>query len=166
MVEDKLIKCNRCGGDACYKHEVNGVELYSCYGCGFQTSSIMKQGEKFFEEQIEILPELYKALLGEDDEGMVWMPQTVNLPQQGMVFAAVARDHGVANETPSQDNYEWAAVKAVEIKEEDKEKYPIPNKKGEFYEWRMDMTTEKRFPHNDFMEALDYINIFSADGDN
>jgi hypothetical protein len=123
----------------------------------------MKQGEKFFEEQIEILPELYKALLGEDDEGMVWMPQTVNLPQQGMVFAAVARDYGVENETPSQDNYEWAAVKAVEIKEEEKEKYPIPNKKGEFYEWRMDMTTEKRFPHNDFMEALDYIEVFKGE---
>ena len=160
MVEDQLIKCNRCGGDACYTQKVGKITLYSCYGCGFQTSTVMKRGEKFFEEQMDILPELYKALLGEDEEGLVWMPQTVNLPQQGMVFAAVARDHGVANETPSQDNYEWAAVKAVEIKEEDKEKYPIPNKKGEFYEWRMDMTTEKRFPHNDFMEALDYINVF------
>ncbi len=139
MVEDKLVKCSRCGGDACYKHEVNDIELYSCYGCGFQTSSVMKQGEKFFEEQMEILPELYKALLGEDDNGLVWMPQTVNLPQQGMVFAAGARDHGVVNETPSQNNYEWAGVKAVKIKEEDKEKYPIPNKEGEFYEWRMDM---------------------------
>jgi hypothetical protein len=165
MVEDKLVKCNRCDGDACYKHEVNGIELYSCYGCGFQTSSVMKQGEKFFEEQIEILPELYKALLGEDDEGMVWMPQTVNLPQQGMVFASAAKDHGVINETPSQNNYEWAAVKAVEIKEEEKEKYPIPSKEGEFYEWRMDMTTEKRFSHENFMDALDYINIFSADED-
>jgi hypothetical protein len=160
MVEDKLVKCNRCGGDACYKHEVNGIELYSCYGCGFQTSSIMKQGETFFEEQMEILPELYKSLLGEDDEGMVWMPQTVNLPQQGMVFAAAARDHGVVNETPSQNNYEWAAVKAVKIPEEEKEKYPIPNKDGEYYEWRMDMTTEKRYSHNDFMEALDYIEVF------
>ena len=120
----------------------------------------MKKGEKFFEEQIEILPELYKALLGEDDEGMVWMPQTVNLPQQGMVFAAVAKEFGVENETPSQDNYEWAAVKAIKIKEEDKEKYPIPNKKGEYYEWRMDMTTEKRFAHNDFVDALDYIDVF------
>ena len=166
MNKDNLIICKRCGSDACYTQQVGKITLYSCYGCGFQTSTVMKRGEKFFEEQMDILPELYKALLGEDDEGMVWMPQTVNLPQQGMVFAAVARDHGVANETPSQDNYEWAAVKAVEIKEEDKEKYPIPNKKGEFYEWRMDMTTEKRFPHNDFMEALDYINVFSADGDN
>tara|TARA_R110002074_G_scaffold293158_1_gene464881 strand:+ start:317 stop:817 length:501 start_codon:yes stop_codon:yes gene_type:complete len=162
-VEDKLIKCSRCGGDACYHHRVNGVELYSCYGCGFQTSSKMKKGEKFFEEQMEILPELYKALLGEDDEGLIWMPQTVNMPQQGMVFATTAKDYGVVNETPSQNNYEWAAVKAVKIEEKDKEKYPIPSKKGEFYEWRMDMTTEKRFSHKDFIDALDYINIFQED---
>ena len=37
-----------------------------------------------------------------------------------MVFAAAARDHGVVNETPSQNNYEWAAVKAVRISEEEK----------------------------------------------
>ena len=161
MVEtDKLIKCNRCEGDACYHQEINGIELYSCYGCGFQTSSVMKKDEKFFEEQMEILPELYKALLGEDNEGLIWMPQTVNLPQQGMVFATAARDFGEEGAQVNQDNYEWAAVKAIEIKDEDKEKYPIPNKKGEFYEWRMDMTTEKRFSHNDFVEALDYIEIF------
>lgn len=163
MVTDNLQTCNRCGGDACYVQEVNGIKLYSCYGCGFQTSSVMKRGERFFEEQLEILPELYKTLLGEDEEGMIWMPQTVNLPQQGMVFAAAARDHAIPNETPSQDNYEWAAVKAIKIPEEDREKYPIPHKKGEFYEWRMDMTTEKRFAHNDFIEALDYINVFQDD---
>ena len=160
MITDNLEKCNRCDGDACYVQEVNGVKLKSCYGCGFCTSSLMKKGEKFFEEQMEILPELYKALLGEDDEGMIWMPQTVNIPQQGMVFAAAARDHAIPNETPSQDNYEWAAVKAIKIPEEDREKYPIPHKKGEFYEWRMDMTTEKRFNHTDFIEALDYIGVF------
>tara|TARA_R110001592_G_scaffold43260_1_gene140339 strand:- start:965 stop:1462 length:498 start_codon:yes stop_codon:yes gene_type:complete len=164
MVEtDKLIKCNRCEGDACYVQEVNSIKLYSCYGCGFQTSTIMKKGEKFFEEQMEILPELYKSLLGEDDEKMIWMPQTVNLPQQGMVFASAAKEHGVINETPSQNNYEWAAVKAVKISDDDKEKYPIPNKKGKFYEWRMDMTTEKRFSHKDFVEALDYIGVFGEE---
>tara|TARA_R110000796_G_scaffold181545_4_gene298158 strand:+ start:3384 stop:3881 length:498 start_codon:yes stop_codon:yes gene_type:complete len=160
---DKLIKCNRCDGDACYEQKVNSIKLYSCYGCGFQTSTMMKKGEKFFEEQMEILPELYKALLGEDDDGMVWMPQTVNLPQQGMVFASTARDHGIKGEVVSQNNYEWAAVKAIPIDEKDKEKYPIPNKKGEFYEWRMDMTTEKRFSHKDFVEALDYIEVFKKE---
>jgi hypothetical protein len=26
----------------------------------------------------------------------------------------------------------------------------------------MDMTTEKRFAHNDFVEALDYIGVFGS----
>ena len=51
-------------------------------------------------------------------------------------------------------------LKLLEITEEEKSKFPIPGKKGEFYEWRMDMTTEKRFEHNDFVEALDYIGVF------
>ena len=163
MKKDDLIKCNRCEGDACYIQKIGKITLYSCYGCGFQTSTVMKKGEKFFEEQMDILPELYKALLGEDAEGLVWMPQTVNLPQNGMVFATAARDFGEEGGEVNQDNYEWAGVKAVEITEEEKHKFPIPKKEGEFYEWRMDMTTEKRFAHNDFVEALDYIGVFSAE---
>ena len=163
MKDDNLIKCNRCKGDACYIQKVNKITLYSCYGCGFQTSTVMKKGEKFLEEQMDILPELYKALLGEDEEGLVWMPQTVNLPQNGMVFATAAKEFGEEGGEVNQDNYEWAAVKAVEITEEEKHKFPIPGKKDEFYEWRMDMTTEKRFAHNDFVEALDYVGVFSAE---
>jgi len=165
MRDDNLIICKRCEGNACYTQEVNNITLYSCYGCGFQTSTIMKKGEKFFEEQMEILPNLYKALLGEDEDGLVWMPQTVNLPQNGMVFATAAKEFGVQGEAVSQDNYEWAGVKAVKITEEEKHKFPKPGKKDEFYEWRMDMTTEKRFAHNDFVEALDYIGVFSKKED-
>ena len=40
------------------------VILELCYGCGFQTSTVMKTGEKFLEEQMEILPDLYKASNG------------------------------------------------------------------------------------------------------
>ena len=71
MEKDNLIKCNRCGGggNACYTQKVGKkITLYSCYGCGFQTSTVMKRGEKFLEEQMDILPDLYKALLGEDEE--------------------------------------------------------------------------------------------------
>jgi len=163
MKDDNLIKCNRCEGDACYVQKVNKITLYSCYGCGFQTSTVMKKGEKFLEEQMDILPDLYKALLGEDKEGLIWMPQTVNLPQSGMVFAIAAKEFGEEGAEVNQDNYEWAAVKAVEITEKEKQKFPIPGKKDEFYEWRMDMTTEKRFSHKDFVEALDYIGVFSAE---
>jgi hypothetical protein len=147
---DNLITCDHCGSDACYVEEVNqDIKTYFCYGCGFQTNSVLKEGESFYEEQLNILPELYKDLLTKDQEGKVWMPTTINLPQQGMVFANGS----------SAQNWNWAAVKAVPVTAEEAEKYPIPGKKGEFYSFRMDMTTLKEFPERDFMEALSYIGV-------
>jgi len=77
------------------------------------------------------------------------MPSMINLPDNGMVFA---------NGT-SKSDWGWAAGIAVPVKEEEKEKYPIPNQKGKFYEWRMDMTTLKMFHEFEYMEALSYISI-------
>jgi hypothetical protein len=147
---DNLINCTRCNSDACYLNEVTqDIKTYFCYGCGYQANSIMKEGEEFYEQQIAMLPELYKDLLNKDNDGMIWMPSTINLPQQGMVFA----------NGPSKEDWGWAAVKAVPVTEKEKEKYPLPGKKGEYYEWRMDMTTLQMFPERDFMEALSYIGV-------
>lgn len=147
---DNLIICKHCGSDACYVEEVNQeLSTYFCYGCGFQTNSLMKDDSEFYKEQISILPELYKDLLEKDEDGIIWMPSTINLPQQGMIFA----------NGPSKNDWGWAAVKAVPVKEEEKEKYPIPSQKGKFYEWRMDMTTLKMFTKRDYIEALSYIGI-------
>ena len=146
---DNLINCSRCGSDACYVDEVNqDIKTYFCYGCGFQTNSLMKEGEEFFEQQSSSLPELYKDLFYNDGE-KIWMPSAINLPNKGMVFA------NGANTT----NWGWGAVKAVEVTEEEKEKYPIPGKEGQYYEWRMDMSTLKTFPERGYMEALSYIEV-------
>jgi len=148
---DNLINCDRCGSDACYTQEVNeSIKNYMCYGCGFQTNSLMKKDEIFFEEQIKTLPNLYKELMGEDYEGKIWMPSTVNLPEKGMVFA----------NGPNASDWKWSAVQAVPVKDEDKQKYPIPGKKGEYYKFRMDMDTLKNFEERDYMEALEYIGVF------
>ena len=145
---DNLIICARCGSDACYVDEVNqDIKTYFCYGCGFQTNSLMKDGDVFYERQLEILPELYKDLINKDDDGHIWMPSTVNIPTQGMIFANGS----------SLSDWGWAAVKAVPVLEEEKEKYPILGKEGQYYEWRMDMTTLQMFPERDFIEALSYI---------
>ena len=147
---DNLIICDRCGSDACYVDEVNqDIKTYFCYGCGFQTNSLMKEGEDFYNTQIEILPELYKDLFHTDKDGKIWMPSAVNIPDQGMVFA------NGSNST----NWKWSAVKAIPVLEEEKTKYPIPGKQGEYYEWRMDMTTIKYFSEQDFIEALSYIGV-------
>ena len=146
---DNLVTCDRCGSDACYVQEVNNeIKNYMCYGCGFITNSLMKKGERFFEEQIEALPHLYKELMGEDENtGLVWMPNTINLPNKGMVFA----------DGTNSLNWRWAAVKATPISEEEKAQFA---EKGKDYEYKMDMTTLKHFEERDFIEALDYIDAF------
>ena len=148
---DNLTTCDRCGSDACYTQEVNEeIKNYFCYGCGFQSNSVMVKDSDFFNEQLEMLPNLHKELMGEDETGKIWMPITINLPEKGMVFANGA----------NSENWKWAAVKAVPVKEEEKEKYPIPGKKGEFYKWRMDMDTLTEFGERDFIEAIDSIGVF------
>ena len=146
---DNLINCSRCGSDACYVDEVNqDIKTYFCYGCGYQTNSLMKEGETFYENQITVLPELYKDLMFKDEE-KIWFPSMINIPSKGMIFA----------NGPSAQNWKWAAVKAIVVSEEEKTKYPIPGKKDQYYEFRMDMATMKSFLEKDFMDALSYIGV-------
>ena len=148
MSVDNLQICNRCGSDACYIQEVNNkIKNYMCYGCGFITNSLMKREEQFFQEQIEVLPNLYKELMGEDENGLIWMPNTVNIPDKGMVFA----------DGTSIENWRWAAVKATPMSKEEQKEF---QEKGKNYEFKMDMETMKRFNERDYMEALDYIGVF------
>ncbi len=148
-MKDNLTTCPRCGSDACYVQEVNHeIKNYMCYGCGFITNSLMKKGEEFFESQIETLPELYKELMGEDeDTGLIWMPNTINLPNKGMVFA----------DGKNGSNWAWAAVKAIPMPKEEQEKFKA---KGKNFKFKMDMENIKHYPESDFMEALEYIGVF------
>ena len=148
-MKDNLTTCPRCGSDACYVQEVNHeIKNYMCYGCGFITNSLMKKGEEFFESQMETLPELYKELMGEDeDTGLIWMPNTINLPNKGMVFA----------DGKNGSNWAWAAVKAIPMPKEEQEKFKA---KGKNYKFKMDMENIKHYPEGDFMEALEYIGVF------
>jgi hypothetical protein len=144
---DNLTTCDRCGSDACYVQEVNqDVKLHFCYGCGFQANTAMKLGSEFLEQQMEVLPELYKELMGEDENGTIWMPSVVNIPEKGMVFA----------DGTSSQNWRWAAVKATLMSEEEKTKF---KEKGKEFDYKMDMTTLTHFPEREFIEALTYIGV-------
>lgn len=145
---DELIECLRCEGDACYTVEVApGIKNFWCYGCGFISNSVIKSDSEFLKEQMEVLPDLYKALMVEDEEGKIWMPSTVNIPDKGMVFAS----------GNSASNWKWAAVKATLILESEKDKYKL--KDGTSPKWRMDMTTQKFFEEKEYIEALSYIGV-------
>jgi hypothetical protein len=148
---DKIINCPKSGGDLCYETQVTPeITNWMSLSCGFWTNSLMTEGSEFYDTQMEMLPELYKELAWKDEAtGLIWLPQTINEPKQGMVFAN-------GNDT---SNWKWAAVKAVPVTEEEKFKYPIPKQPGKFYEYRMDMNTLKHFEERDFIDALSYIGL-------
>ena len=152
MKHDEIINCPKSGGDLCYKIEINeNITNYFSLSCGFWTNTLMTPGSDFYEEQLTSLPELYKDLSWTDPEtGFIWVPNTVNQPELGMVFA---------NGT-DKNNWFWAAVKAIKVEEKEKLKYPIPGKPGEYYKHRMDMENLKSFDRErGYIDALSYIGV-------
>lgn len=130
MTHDNLTDCSRCGSNACYTQQVNKeITISLCYGCGFQSNTIMTVGSDMFNEQIETLPELYKTLMDEEDNGKLWIPSFHNVPGKGMVFA---------NGT-SRENWSWASIQYADEK--------------------TDMSTKKDFAEKDFMDALSHANL-------
>jgi hypothetical protein len=144
MQYDGLIECSRCGSDACYTQEINSeIKLEFCYGCGFTSNSLMKSGSEFLNEQLPILPDLYKSLIDEEEHtGKMWIPTYINIKDKGMIFA----------DGTGRDNWRWAGVKAIPVLKDEKKKYK--NAK-----YRTDMSTIKHFEEKDFIEALSYIGI-------
>jgi hypothetical protein len=150
-MKDKLSICPRCGSDACYITSINEVKnSYFCFGCGFQTNDLMKEGEFDFETYEETLPELYKDLKNTDSEKRVWYPITINIQDKGTVFA----------NGKTKDSWTWAGVKAVEVSEEEKGKFKIPGTE-EFYTHKTDIKSLKNYSQSDFIEALDYIGFYN-----
>jgi len=152
MQHEEIINCPKSGGDLCYKTQVTpDIYNFMSLSCGFWTNSLMKEGEEFYETQMETLPELYKDLAWKDEKtGLIWIPNIINQSGLGMVFA---------NGSNAQ-SWGWAAVKSIQIPEEDRKNHPIPGKPGEFMEYKMDMANMKIFPERDYLEALDFIGIF------
>jgi hypothetical protein len=151
MQHEEIINCPKSEGDLCYKTQVNpDVSTYLSLSCGFWTNSLMTEDHEFYKQQIETLPELYKDLAWTDPKtGLIWLPNTINIQDKGMIFANGA----------NASNWAWAAVKAVKIPEHEKRKHPIPGKPGEFMEYRMDMKNIQHFHERDYIEALSFVGI-------
>jgi hypothetical protein len=151
MQHEEIINCPKSGGDLCYKVQV-APEIYNylSISCGFWTNSFMTEDHEFYKQQMETLPELYKDLAWVDPKtGLIWLPNTINVEDKGMVFA---------NGTDAS-NWRWAAVKAIELPEDDRKNHPIPGKPGEFMKYKMDMKNMKTFEERDYMDALSYIGV-------
>lgn len=144
---ETMIVCPHCGGNACYEQQVNEeVTTHFCFGCGFTTSTLMEVNSKVTVDTLANSPELYKDIMFVDKDNKVWFPSTMTLPGKGMVFV----------DGTSKENWQWAAVAAIEIAEEEKSNFP----KDQTH--KMDMKNISHFDQGDFMEALDAIQFFDV----
>lgn len=150
-IKENIVRCLHCGNTTCYETIIETFKNYSCISCGFTTNNqLTKSNPESINEYKSLLPELYKDLEFIDIEGKSWFPSVINLPTKGMIFC---------NGTSTKD-WKWAGVKAIPVLDEEKEKYPIPNKKGEYYSHRMDMSTLKHFERNEFVDACIFIGMY------
>jgi len=151
---DNLTKCPCCGSDACSISPLAPtIDAHLCWTCGFNTHTGMVDGSEFEKTTYESTAEIIKDLK-QVHEGLAWYPKVINLQEKGMVFPEWNKR--------LQDWY-WAAVNAVPVTEEEKEKYPDPANPGEFYKFRMDMKNIKRFDKLEFMDAVEIIGLFNAE---
>ena len=151
---DNLTKCPCCGSDACSISPLAPtIDAHLCWTCGFNTHTGMVDGSEFEKTTYESTAEIIKDLK-QVHEGLAWYPKVINLQEKGMVFPEWNKR--------LQDWY-WAAVNAVPVTEEEKEKYPDPANPGEFYKFRMDMKNIKRFDKLEFMDAVELIGLFDAE---
>ena len=106
----------------------------------------MTEGSKVVNDLLETSPELYKDLLHIDKDKRVWAPATITLPEKGMVFL----------DGSSKEQWQWAAVRAIPITEEDRKVKQFPSDQTH----KMDMKNLKHFAQNNFMDALEYIDFY------
>lgn len=149
---DKFTTCHKCGSQLCYSYIFDDITTYNCMNCGFTTNSLMKLDTEKYKEIYEKLPELYKDLCYTDNDNYVWIPMVINHPKQGIVFV----------DGSSIDDWCWTAVLEVPIPEEEKFRFPIPGKQGEFYSHKIDMNTKQQFPRDQFVGGLLYIGAIES----
>ena len=139
------------GSNACYEQsfEQEGKEIktWLCFGSGYTTSTLMTEGSKTLADLLQTAPELHKDLLHKAEDGRIWLPATITIPEKGMVFV----------DGTNKEDWKWSAVKALEIEKSEKEKYP------DNQTHRMDMQNAKSFERKDFMDALEYIDLYKVD---
>jgi hypothetical protein len=103
-MQESLIICARCGGNACHEASNDQLTVWSCFGCGFTANSTLTDDK--LEEVEAVIPQLYKDLKFKDEKGLYWYPNSVMLEDRSMVFA----------DGRSVDNWKWAGVQSKEGK--------------------------------------------------
>jgi hypothetical protein len=159
--QDKLVNSPICDSNACYESEFQTqdgvIKTWLCMTSGYTSNSTMTLDSEGLKFTLEHTADLIKDLRQDHEppgggEVLAWFPTVISMPEKGMIFPEPIKD---------TDDWGWTVVKAIEIPEDEQEKYPDPTNPGTFYKKRMDMKNMKRFDKLCFMDAAEELGMFA-----
>ena len=135
-------------GNECVLEEADeqtGVVSMICMETGFTTTDQLVFESEAQETYESGLTELMKQSRVIDGIGLCWYPAFMQLP------GAMMYPDGDANDF----HYEVAEV--VDIVGEERKKYPVPGKEGEYFTARLDVENATKFEMKEFETALNFF---------
>jgi len=166
--QDKLVNSPVCDSNACYESEFQTqeglVKTWLCMTSGYTSNTTMTKDSEVLKQTLEYTADLIKDLRQDHEppgggEILAWFPTVIQMPSKGMIFPDPIKGAGTLDGKPE---WQWTVVKAIEIPEEEQEKYPDPTNPGTFYKHRMDMKNVKHFDKLCFMDAAEELGMFDS----
>ena len=126
--------------------ESTNTTSYMCMESGFTTSDKLVIDSKHVSDYEATLPQLMKDVKYTDEErGLIWYPAFLNVPGVGMLYCSGNKE----------SDFRWEVAKTVELIGDERKKFPVPGKLGEYYTSRLDTENATQFDRARFGEALD-----------
>jgi hypothetical protein len=102
----------------------------------------MVKDSDFVKSSKEVLPELIKDLELIDNDGFVWYPSTINIPEKGILFPNGS----------SKDTWGWSVASLIPISKQEKSRFPKNQK------YKVDLKNIQNFPKENFALAVTTLN--------
>lgn len=135
-------------GNECVLEEADeqtGVVSMICMETGFTTTDQLVYESEAQETYEAGLTELMKQARVIDGIGLCWYPAFMQLP------GAMMYPDGDPN------NFHYEVAEVVDIVGEEREKYPVPGKEGEYFTARLDVENATKFEMKEFETALNFF---------
>lgn len=149
QLEQKILSPIDGNLDYCFESTdpKTGITSYLDYQTGYTSNSKLVIESEYVNQAEANQPKLVTELSVKDLlRNIVWYPSVINIPMQGMIFPM-----GTVEE------WMWEVMKVRDVTEEEKEKYPMPEKEGEFFKTILDVKGKLNFSKHKFMDALKSI---------
>ena len=136
-------------GNKCVLEEANEVDnsiSYLCMESGYSSHEKLVEGSEYQSNFEKALTSLMIDCKTIDEQSKAWYPSFMRTPF-GMLYI----------DGDQKNRFVWKVARIIQLNEEERKKYPIPGKEGEYHTSRLDVDNAKSFEKNDFTNALDEL---------